>query len=103
VCPLLDGLFIAGTMCSTCRAILMLRFGRKCPSGRVRGTVQHKLSSGYMFGRLLSSTISLPDHAKVVIIGGGIIGNSIAYHLAKEKIGDIILLEQHQLTAGTTW
>lgn len=49
------------------------------------------------------SVSSLPSHAKVVVIGGGIIGNSITYHLAKEKIGDIVLLEQHQLTAGTTW
>jgi glutamyl-tRNA reductase len=68
-------------------------------SGRV---VQNKLSSVSLFTRSLS-TVSLPEHAKVVIIGGGIIGNSIAYHLAKEKIGDIVLLEQHQLTAGTTW
>lgn len=64
---------------------------------------RHKLSLSSTIPRLLSSTLSLPDHAKVVVIGGGIIGNSIAYHLAKEKIGDIVLLEQHQLTAGTTW
>ena len=48
------------------------------------------------------STI-LPKHANVVIVGGGIIGNSVAYHLAKLGCKDVILLEQHQLTAGTTW
>jgi len=45
----------------------------------------------------------LPQHAKVVIIGGGIIGCSTAYHLAKLGWEDIVLLERAQLTAGTTW
>ena len=44
-----------------------------------------------------------PTHAQVVIIGGGIIGCSTAYHLAKRGWKDILLLERHQLTAGTTW
>jgi 4-methylaminobutanoate oxidase (formaldehyde-forming) len=45
----------------------------------------------------------LPKHAKVVIIGGGVIGCSTAYHLAKLGWKDIVLLERAQLTAGTTW
>jgi cation diffusion facilitator CzcD-associated flavoprotein CzcO len=49
------------------------------------------------------SSQTLPTHARAVVIGGGIIGNSIAYHLAKLGMTDVVLLEQHQLTAGTTW
>ena len=46
---------------------------------------------------------SVPDRAQVVIVGGGVIGCSIAYHLAHLGWTDVVLLEQHQLTAGTTW
>ncbi|MDH4310469.1 MAG: FAD-dependent oxidoreductase, partial [Gammaproteobacteria bacterium] len=46
---------------------------------------------------------SLPRHARVVIVGGGVIGTSTAYHLALLGWQDIVLLERHQLTAGTTW
>ncbi|PVH27325.1 GcvT family protein [Pararhodobacter oceanensis] len=45
----------------------------------------------------------LPSHAQVVIIGGGIHGCSVAYHLAREGWKDVILLERKQLTSGTTW
>lgn len=45
----------------------------------------------------------LPTSAKVVIIGGGVIGCSTAYHLAKLGWKDIVLYERTQLTAGTTW
>ena len=37
------------------------------------------------------------------MVGGGIIGNSVAYHLAKMGMTDVVLLEQQQVTAGTTW
>ena len=46
---------------------------------------------------------ALPERAKVVIIGGGIIGCSIAYHLTKRGVSDVLLLERKQLTCGTTW
>jgi len=46
---------------------------------------------------------TLPSRAQVVIVGGGVIGCSIAYHLAHLGWTDVVLLEQHQLTAGTTW
>src|SRR6266571_4897670 len=42
-------------------------------------------------------------HARVVIIGGGIAGSSVAYHLAKLGWRDVVLLERKQLTSGTTW
>ncbi|MDH3532814.1 MAG: FAD-dependent oxidoreductase [Gammaproteobacteria bacterium] len=45
----------------------------------------------------------LPKQAHVVIIGGGVIGCSIAYHLAHLGFADVILLERQQLTSGTTW
>jgi heterotetrameric sarcosine oxidase gamma subunit len=46
---------------------------------------------------------NLPSRAGVVIIGGGIVGCSIAYHLTKIGITDVIVLERKQLTSGTTW
>ncbi len=47
--------------------------------------------------------MTLPDRAQVVVIGGGIIGASVAYHLAHLGITDVLLLEQGQLSSGTTW
>lgn len=44
-----------------------------------------------------------PSCAQIVIIGGGVIGCSIAYHLAHLGVTDVFVLERHQLTAGTTW
>ena len=44
-----------------------------------------------------------PSSAKVVVIGGGVIGCSVAYHLTKFGWNDVILLERDQLTSGTTW
>ena len=45
----------------------------------------------------------LPSRARVVIVGGGVIGCSVAYHLAKIGWNDVVLLERKQLTSGTTW
>ncbi|MEW9919902.1 FAD-dependent oxidoreductase [Marimonas sp. MJW-29] len=45
----------------------------------------------------------IPSHARVVIIGGGVIGCSVAYHLTKLGWQDVVLLERKQLTSGTTW
>lgn len=47
--------------------------------------------------------MQLPSRAEVVIVGGGIAGASIAYHLAKIGITDVVLCERKQLTCGTTW
>lgn len=47
--------------------------------------------------------MTLPSHAQIVVIGGGIIGCSTAYHLARDHKADVLLLEQGQLTSGSTW
>ncbi len=49
------------------------------------------------------STPVLPDRARVVVIGGGVIGTSVAYHLAHLGWKDVVLLERDRLTSGTTW
>ena len=45
----------------------------------------------------------LPKYSKVVIIGGGVVGVSCLYHLAKCGISDLLLIEKNELTAGSTW
>ncbi|MEM6896678.1 MAG: FAD-dependent oxidoreductase [Pseudomonadota bacterium] len=47
--------------------------------------------------------MTVPSHARVVIIGGGVIGCSVAYHLTKLGWQDVVLLERKALTSGTTW
>ncbi len=47
--------------------------------------------------------MSLPSHAQIVVIGGGIIGCSTAYHLARDHKADVVLIEQGKLTSGSTW
>ncbi len=48
-------------------------------------------------------TAQLPSRARVVVVGGGVIGTSVAYHLALAGWTDIVLLERDRLTSGTTW
>ena len=48
-------------------------------------------------------TAEFPRRASVIVIGGGVIGCSVAYHLARDGLADVVLLERRQLTSGTTW
>ncbi len=50
-----------------------------------------------------SAPDNFPTRARVVIIGGGVIGTSVAYHLAHAGVRDVVLLERDQITSGTTW
>ena len=45
----------------------------------------------------------MKSHARAVVVGGGAVGCSIAYHLAKAGWSDVVLLERDELTAGSTW
>ncbi len=47
--------------------------------------------------------VDLPSRAEVVVVGGGVIGASVAYHLAALGTSDVLLLEQGHLSGGTTW
>ncbi|HEY7223767.1 MAG TPA: FAD-dependent oxidoreductase [Micromonosporaceae bacterium] len=47
--------------------------------------------------------MEIPERARVVVIGGGVIGTSVAYHLAHLGVTDVLLLERDRLTSGTTW
>jgi 4-methylaminobutanoate oxidase (formaldehyde-forming) len=47
--------------------------------------------------------VELPSHVRVVVVGGGIVGCSVAYHLALRDCTDVLVIEQDRLTSGTTW
>ena len=49
------------------------------------------------------SQTSAPARVSVVVVGGGVVGCSVLYHLAKLGVADCVLLEKHKLSAGTTW
>ena len=51
----------------------------------------------------MPSDENFPKEVETIIIGGGIIGCSIAYHLSKKGMRDTLVLERKQLTCGTTW
>lgn len=63
--------------------------------GRLDRFLQHE--------RRLISTSSLPDRINVAVVGGGIIGTSVAFHLAKLGVENVYLFERDKLTSGTTW
>ena len=52
---------------------------------------------------MMAPTKTVPSKARAVVIGGGVAGCSVAYHLAKQGWKDVVLLERKQLTSGTTW
>lgn len=56
-----------------------------------------------MTNKTSTSKQPLPQSARVVIVGGGVIGTSIAYHLAHMGCDDVVLLERDEITSGTTW
>ena len=51
----------------------------------------------------MSSEENFPKHARVVVVGGGVVGCSILYHLAKKGWRDIVLLERRELSCGSSW
>lgn len=57
----------------------------------------------FFFSEKSSSSSLGKDRADTVIIGGGCVGVSLAYHLAKAGLKDVVLLEKSELTAGSTW
>src|SRR5215470_14677398 len=70
------------------------RGGRPAASRRPIGGVTRMTTPG---------TTAIPDRARVVVVGGGVIGTSVAYHLGHMGVPDVVLLERDRLTSGTTW
>ena len=66
-------------------------------------TAQERLANRDLDVASVLPASPLPDRARVVIVGGGIIGASIAYHLTRAGERDVVLLERGRLTNGTTW
>ncbi|XP_033755629.1 pyruvate dehydrogenase phosphatase regulatory subunit, mitochondrial-like [Pecten maximus] len=67
-------------------------------------TTSRQYSEGTVTGNENNGpSVKVPSSARVVILGGGVLGTSIAYHLAERGWTDVVLLEQGRLTCGTTW
>ncbi|HVD70612.1 MAG TPA: FAD-binding oxidoreductase, partial [Actinomycetota bacterium] len=66
-------------------------------------TIPEQLANKDLSADVLEPLTEPPDRARVVIVGGGIIGSSIAYHLTKLGLTDVVVVERGTLTNGTTW
>ena len=66
-------------------------------------TIAEQLANRDLSDEVLHPVTELPSRARVVIVGGGIIGSSIAYHLTRAGETDVVMLERGRLTNGTTW
>jgi 4-methylaminobutanoate oxidase (formaldehyde-forming) len=66
-------------------------------------TIPEHLANREVDSSILKPVSEPPERARVVIVGGGVIGSSIAYHLTKLGLRDVLVLERVRLTAGTTW
>ena len=66
-------------------------------------TIPENLANRDLDSSILQPVSEPPSRARVVIVGGGVIGSSIAYHLTKLGITDVVVVERTRLTGGTTW
>lgn len=66
-------------------------------------TIPERLANRDLDAASVMPVSAMPDRARIVIVGGGIIGASIAYHLTRSGERDVVLLERGRLTNGTTW
>ena len=66
-------------------------------------TIPENLANRDLDSSILEPVSSPPARAQVVIIGGGVIGSSVAYHLTKLGVSDVLVIERTRLTGGTTW
>lgn len=66
-------------------------------------TIPEHLANRDLSTSILAPLADPPARARVVIVGGGIVGASIAYHLTKLGVADVVVLERARLTGGTTW
>ena len=66
-------------------------------------TIAEQLANRDLSDEVLHPVTKYPSRARVVIVGGGIIGSSIAYHLTRAGETDVVMLERGRLTNGTTW
>ncbi len=62
-----------------------------------------RLANRDLASHVLEPLVEPPDRARVVIVGGGIVGSSIAYHLTSLGLTDVVVLERNRLTSGTSW
>src|SRR3712207_577613 len=66
-------------------------------------TIPERTANRDLDDSILSPLTDPPDRAEVVVVGGGIVGASVAYHLTKLGVRDVVVVERGRLTNGTTW
>jgi glycine/D-amino acid oxidase-like deaminating enzyme len=66
-------------------------------------TIPERTAHRELDDAILEPLIDLPARAQIVVVGGGIVGASVAYHLTRLGVTDVLVVERGRLTSGTTW